>query len=276
MGEPLYNPDIHNARFVGIDNRQNYTTIRADYLGDYPTVAAAFMAGVKTVFLRDGLYDKSDQKVVFTAAGQHVIGESWNAHMDGGIVFHPVEMDGAQAFLDCSVSNFQVSTTAGGGSGSTPIFVSYGAQPTGFIVERMYISGSDSHGIRIAGNGNQLGGTIIRNCRIQSIDAEGISIGWSLYSEIVGNYFLGCTGHGINSDGNSDSTIVSHNQFRSNSGGDIHVYGDNGIYSGNICWHATEPIFLDTTANCNALNFNLVNAASTDNGASNVVNDVIF
>jgi len=275
-GIPLFNPTIHNARFLG-NARHPWVMIDPDGFGDYPNVSAAFNAlGACSVFLRDGVYSDPEQSIVFSAANQHVIGQSWNAHVSGGILFHPVHQDGGAAYTNCSVRGIQASTTAGGGSGMIPFYIEYGAQPTNYTIEDCWVSQSDSLGIRFAGNGNQLGRPVVRRCRIQACDTDGIHAGWCLYGNFSQNYFLGNALHGIQMDGNADGAVVVGNTFRSNTHGDIHTYGDNAVINSNMCYHATNAIHLDGTAQNNSVNNNIVNAATTDAGAGNDVNDNVF
>jgi hypothetical protein len=272
----LVNPLIEGARLLG-NAKHPWVIIDPDGFGEYANVNAAFAAlGACSVFLRDGVYSDPDQRVVFTAAYQHVIGQSWNAHVSGGILFHPFNMNGAAAYSQCSVRNLQASTTSGGGGGTMPFYWEYGAQPGNFTIENCWISNSDSHGVRFAGNGNQINRPVIRNCRIQGCDGDGINLGWCLYGEVSNNLLRGCTQHGLQMDGNADGINVVGNVFEGNSHGDIHTYGDNAVINSNMCYHATNAIHLDGTAQNNSVNNNIVNAATTDAGAGNDVNDNVF
>lgn len=138
-----------------------------------------------------------------------LLGAGWSSIIDGGTTGHAVNITGSR----CVVRDLQVKTTPGEGNAFRGIEVPGG---TNSIILRVYVNGSDEHGISSAVDTDM---SVIQ-CFIDNTDASGISPGGAAI--IKGNRIENAGVYGINLKSTADNSVVVGNI--------IDTTGDDGIF----------------------------------------------
>ena len=187
--------------------------------GRFWQVDDAIDAGHKSIFIREGTY------AGFTVDVDEIwlLGESYDVVVDGGVASHAISVTGDNVVIE----NLQAKTTAGGGQVINGINLATCLR--GNII-RVYVSESDNHGI--ATSGANAAYHNIKDCRMDNIDEQGITLG-SAFTDISGNEITNTGSFGIGLDGTSTDVVIRGNRIDTTGDDGILLSAANGVVDGN-------------------------------------------